>query len=313
MKTKISYSLVAAAMACGIAHGAATAYTTPVGYITSTVAGNTTNDPAGYDTFISPSLVNPATFAGQTTVAPSGTTATFSGSVPTNLDNSYIVEITAGADEGWWSKVSSSTATTIVTTNAFPITAGTNVKMTVRKLTTINQFLGENTIGLTGNDSVLVLDPAAQAVSFIIYTAGEWQNFVTEVNEDDRPILPGTSIVIRRFGVSGLSLVSSGEVKTTKTEVDIFPQDNWLGQPLATGGTLGSMNFKSEILPSDSLRILAPDQVSSFYVSVGNEMQNFVTEANADNVPIAQGAGYVISRPSGPGSAIVIPAQVVAP
>jgi len=313
MKKSISYSILTAVAACGLVHGQTTAYTTPVGYITHTVAGNLTNDPAGYDTFISPTLVQPSVFTGQTTIATAGATATFSGSVPTGLDSSYIVEISAGADEGWWSRVASSTATTIVSANAFPVTAGTNVKMTVRKLTTINQFLGENTIGLTGSDSVLVLDPAAQQVSFIVYTAGEWQNFVTEANEDNRPILPGTSIVVRRFAATGLSLVSSGEVKMTKTEVDVSPQDNWLGQPLATGGTLGSMNFKTEILTTDSLRILAPDQTSTFYVSVGTEMQNFVTEANADAVPIAEGAGYVLSRPTGAGSAILIPAQVVAP
>jgi hypothetical protein len=42
-------------------------------------------------------------------------------------------------------------------------------------------------------------------------------------------------------------------------------------------------------------------------------MQDFVSEANADNVPIAEGGGYVLSRPTGAGSAILIPAQVVAP
>ena len=152
-----------------------------------------------------------------------------------------------------------------------------------------------------------------QQVTFAVYVAGEWQNFVTEANLDNAAILPGTSIVVRRFGATGLTLVSSGEVKTTKTEVDVYPQDNWLGQSLAGGGTLGSMAFSSQILATDKLSLLKPNQQTDFFVKVGPEMQNFVTEANADNIQIAQGAGYVISRPSGAGSALVIPAQFVGP
>ena len=136
---------------------------------------------------------------------------------------------------------------------------------------------------------------------------------MTEANVDNAAILPGTAVVVRHYGAGPLTLVSNGEVKITKTEVDVFPQDNWLGQPLAVGGTFNLMAFKSQILASDQLKILNPNQSTDFYVSVGTEMQNFVTEANADNTVISQGAGYVISRPTGAGSALLIPAQVVAP
>jgi hypothetical protein len=310
MKPIIPFALLGALFAVGAANAAST---DPVGYITHTIAGNVSGDPGGADTFVSPTLVGPAVFASATIVAPSGSLATFSGSVPTDLDSTYILEIVSGADEGWWSKITSSTATTITSADAIPVTAGTNVQMVVRKLPTLNSFLGENLPGLDSSDQVLLLDPATQTVSFVLYVGGEWQNFVTEGNMDNEPILPGTAIAVRRFASTPLTFVSTGEVKTTDTEVDILAQDNWLGQPLAVGGTFATMTFKDQILSSDSLKLLRADQTTDFFISVGTEMQNFVTEANADGEFIAEGAGYVISRPAGEGSTLVIPGQVVNP
>jgi hypothetical protein len=309
MKPIIPFALLGALLAVGAADAAVT---DPVGYITHTIAGNVSGDPGGADTFISPSLVNTAVFASATTIAPSGTLATFSGSVPTDLDSTYLVEITDGPDEGWWSKVSSSTATTITTSDTIPATAGTNVKFAVRKLPTLNSFLGENVPALGASDQVLLLDPVTQTVSVVLYVGGEWQNFVTEANMDNEPILPGTAIAVRRFAATPLTFVSSGEVKTTDTEVDVLPQDNWLGQPLAVGGTLAQMTFKSQLLGSDFLKILRANQTTDAYITVGTEMQNFVTEENAEGEVISEGAGYIISR-VGAGSTLVIPGQVVTP
>ena len=60
MKTSISYSLIAAAMACGFANGQTTAYTTPVGYLSIAV-------PADTDTPISAPLLRSAAWAGAST------------------------------------------------------------------------------------------------------------------------------------------------------------------------------------------------------------------------------------------------------
>ena len=60
MKTSISYSLIAAAMACGFANAQTTAYTTPVGYMSIAV-------PADTDTPISAPLLRSAAWAGAST------------------------------------------------------------------------------------------------------------------------------------------------------------------------------------------------------------------------------------------------------
>lgn len=304
--------LLAALMAPGALFAQTTATTTPVGYVTHTVAGNVANEPSGADTYISPVLVTAADFTGETSIPVTGAVATFASGVPLALNDAYIVEITAGANEGWWSRILSTSATTVTAQDEFPASLPAGTKLVVRKLPTLNSFLGENSLGLTGSDQVLLLDPVNQQVTVAIYVAGEWQNFVSEENIDNNVILPGTSIAVRRFGSTPLTVVSTGEVKVTKTQVDIFAQDNWLGQTLAAGGTLSQMNLVNTIDASDFVNFLNPDQTTDVFIKVGPEMQNFVTEANADGFIVGSGQGYVFRRPTATPTAIVIPAQIVA-
>ena len=55
-----TYSILAAALACGMAQGAATAYTTPVGYVSLTI-------PASADSTVGQPLHRPTAFAGIST------------------------------------------------------------------------------------------------------------------------------------------------------------------------------------------------------------------------------------------------------
>jgi hypothetical protein len=108
-----------------------------------------------------------------------------------------------------------------------------------------------------------------------------------------------------------------GEVKLTKTQVDIFPAFNWLGQPNPTGGTLGSMLFGTQILGTDKLDIFLLDvgagQGVDRFIAFDGVMYNEVTEEDASAVEIVPGGGYQIVRGEGGASVITIPAQVVAP
>jgi hypothetical protein len=338
-----TYSLLAAALACGMAQGAATAYTTPVGYITTPINGNTASNPSGAATYVSAPLVQPDVFAGATTVSPSGSNvATFSGSVPTTLDTSYVLEITSGPSEGWWTTVTSSTATSITVNDNFPAGLSAGEKISVRKHNTLLSVFGANTPGLkvvnnTNSppyDTIEVLNPLTQATTVAVYVLAEvgvaadgWYDFVSQAPLNGFVIEPGTAVKVVRQDASGLSLVSSGTVKTTKTQVDVFPNFNWLGQTLATGGTLGSMSFYNQIVKFDNgvtsndfISLLNPDQSSDVFVAadptlgIGSIMANFVTAADATNEPIGGGEGYVFQRgASTPASVITIPAQTVAP
>ena len=65
MKTHITYSLLAAAAACGMAFGAETAYTTPVGYVSLAVGSAGGNAvPANSDVAVSIPLDRTVEFSG---------------------------------------------------------------------------------------------------------------------------------------------------------------------------------------------------------------------------------------------------------
>ena len=122
MKPIIPFALLGALLAVGAADAAAT---DPVGYITHDIAGNVAALPTGADTYLGPVLTNPVDYAGITTVDPSGlTTLTFASGVPATFDGTCYLEITSGTQEGWWSQIVSSTATTIVIADAVPAVGG---------------------------------------------------------------------------------------------------------------------------------------------------------------------------------------------
>lgn len=329
MKKFLSYSLLAAAAAAGVSL-ADTATTPPVGYVTIPIAGNAASNPFGADTYISPVLPQPAVLTAATSVAPvSGSkTATFSGSVPTNLDNSYVLEIGDGTKEGWWSVVQSSTATTITTVSAFPAGLATATKITVRKLDTLQSFLGENTIALGPNDQVQILNPITQSAKVALYVSGagytgggEWQDAVLEANIDNEYIYPGTAVKVRIFGATGKTLVTAGNVKVSKTDLDLYPGTNWLSGTAAVGGTVGSMTFGTQLIaedynpattPADVIEFIAPNQSASSYARVGNSVQNLVTETDASTLPVNAGTGYAIFRNQAAAAGIVtVPGQTV--
>jgi hypothetical protein len=334
MKPIIPFALLGALLAVGAADAAVT---DPVGYITTTIAGNVAANPFGAATYVAPTLLETAVFAGASTVSPSGgAVITFSGGVPLALDATYVLEISDGTQEGWWSAIASSTATTITAADSFPAGLPANVSVSVRKFSTVGSLFGANSAGFTDIDGVdvnppdeiQILDPVTQAAKTIVYVTGVapsgWYDFVTSSAADAEIIYPGTSVKVVRYGVSSLPLVADGEVKTTKTQVDVYPSFNWLGQPLATGGTLGGMNFVTQLVQfdgvaaNDFLEILSPTQVASQYVALipgfGGVMADFVTTADSSAIPIAEGTGYVVQR-SAPNTAsvVTIPAQVIAP
>lgn len=320
MKPITSFALLAAIATIGAAGAAAT---DPVGYITAVIGANPSNNPAGAVTYVSPSLVKPADFTGAANAVPAGSTITFAGGVPTTLDGTSMLEINDGTQEGWWSTIVSSTATSITVADAFPAGLAANVSASVRKFTTVQDVFGNNTAGLTAyngvvaHDEIRILNPITQATSTIIYAGGAWVDFVTEGPAGGYPIYPGTSVQVVRRGATPLELVTSGTVKTTKTQVDIYPFDNWVGEPIPNGSTLGGLTLATQIAPSDFVIMVRPDpgtgQASDTFVAVGGTMYNFVTEADATGEIVPEGTGFVLRRvPAGTSSIVNIPAPVIA-
>ncbi len=343
MKKQTTLCLVASLIGAAAVFAQTTATTVPVGYITCNIAGIPVGSPlASAETYISPSLVEAIEFAGLTESAATNV-LTFSGGVPTTFDGTYVLEITSGASEGWWSTVTSSTATTITLNDSIPAGLSAGVAISVRKHSTLLSFLGNNAPGLatfTGssvNDEVQIFDPISQGsipYAFVAgadlgdpaYPDGVWLNLFTSEYANNAIIEPGTAVRVVRNSADPLAFTAIGTVKTTKTQVDVYPNFNWFGTQFAVGSSLNGMLLNDQLYPFDGvtpdydeLQVLGADQSVvpyAAYDTTGSgpmSMINLFTSEDAGSWVFAEGTGAVIFRTGNPASTITIPGTVVAP
>jgi hypothetical protein len=336
MKPIIPFALLGALLAVGAADAAAT---DPVGYITHTIAG--TGGSGTALTVISPTLIQPTTYAGVSSASPSGLSeVTLPSGVPTDLDSSYVLEIVSGASEGWWSTVISSTATTITVNDAFPAGLPADTQVSVRKHNTIQSFLGENEPGIaafdgSSGDEVQILTPAQSIIPIVYVPAAvsgapedDWFNLVSLAPENDRIIEPGSAIIIKTSSSTNLTFTSSGEVKTTKTQVDVFPNLTLIGQVDAVGATLGEMDLATQLVQLtgsnedfDEFQFLSIGQSLTSNVALAPgvagpnaSMADLVSTDSTDNLLFPEGSGAILKRnPANAASVITIPGSTVAP
>lgn len=335
MKPIYPFAFLGALLAVGAVNAATT---DPVGYITHTV---NTQSGAETLTILSPSLVRPDVFAGVSTVSPSGgSTITFASGVPTDLGTAHVLEIPS---TGWWSTVISSTATSITINDPFPASLPANTAVSVRPHTTISSFLGANAPGLTPigganpADEVQILNSSqpGQPLSSYVYVpasvsgapADGWFNLADSSAADDVIIEPGSAILIKCFQGSNLTFVSTGEVKTTPTQYDVFPGLNLVGTHSAAGSTLNGMEFNNTLIQLtgsnanfDELQILEPSQALSQYAAAApgllgdnSTVARLSDSSDAGANPFNEGTGAIIKRDAGnPASSITLPPSVVA-
>lgn len=316
MKPIIPFALLGAFFAVGAAKAAST---TPVGYITVPIEGNTSASASGAYTLVAASLVKPVTFAGATSSAPSGSSFVFASGVPTDLDGTYLLEIASGPNEGWWTTVVSSTATGITVADAVPAGLLSGTQVSVRKFSTVADVFGANSLGLTTGDQadfdfIEILNPVDQSTKAVIYFGG-WLDLASEAPADSEIIYPGSAVRIVRMRSTPLSLVISGEVKTTKTQVDLFESETWVGQNSAIGASFGELGLGSTILSTDEVVLYGADggsgQAAVSYVAFGGEMLDLGSEAPSNGVVVGEGSGFLLKRPAGSPSTITFPAQPI--
>ena len=341
MKPKsILTALAAALLAPGALFAQTTATTTPVGYITHSIAGAGT-EPAA-ETYVAATLVQSNEFVGQTTVTPSGgDVATFSGGVPASLNGEYVLEITTGPNAGWWSTVVSSNSTTVTVFDEFPASLPANTQISIRKHSTLQNFMGLNTPGLVefngsdASDEVQIFDPVTQSAISYVFVSGDnlgdpsfpdgaWFNLNTSLPEAVTVITPGSSVVVKRIGSSALSFVSTGTVKTTSTQVDVYDGFTFIGATNAGSGTLDSYNFADQLNPwdgsqsegYDELQILGADQQGTIFTAIdeGTKVIWSISASDyAGTTPFPAGTGLVFRRIGIAASTITIPGSTVAP
>lgn len=255
MKTSISYSLLAAAMACGMAQGAATAYTTPVGYATSTLKPGFNN--------IGLTLQLPTKVAGDLDVINSNSVqdTTVGVNFTTSLGTTgvlHVLEITSGPALGLVVEVSSWTADTITTVDNL-VTAGVVAGNTyrVRKAPTLEEIFTTNTTTgpLTAGTAAtadLVYVPTAVPGQYTLYFlsgAGVFRSVSPALTAPNVPLVYLDGLFVQRKATGTKDLVVSGEIKPEKTSGKLVPGFNYLGTVFPVGSTVQNSGLENFLLP----------------------------------------------------------------
>jgi len=294
MKTH-TYSLLAAAAACGITFGAETAYTTPVGYVTLAV-------PASGDTNIGQPLQRPSEYAGAassvvTSTIGISTSALTSGQfvyAPPAQTNSYYLRITGSVVSslvGRFFEVVGNTANSItVDTNLAALGFATGDKFTITPYWTLGTLFSAGAgVGASTDE----LEPVA-FVSFVNFSAagankaaaatyfyyqgvglsgsGWYNNDNTALGkQNDLTLEPFQIAIIRNLEATAKSVVVSGVVPAAKTESSVYGKtvlnDNYLCIQMPVDVTLG----QSGLLASGAV-ITSTDELEPVdFVSTYNE------------------------------------------
>ena len=220
MKTKITYSLLAAAAACSVANAQTTAYTTPVGYYNYDAK-------AGGNLFV-PALVEASAFAGAITASSSNTITVSSEAITANAFDAangyatHYVEITqAGSNQGVVIDIASNTNSVITLASDISALnlAGTET-ISVRPHVTLKSSLaGAESMLVDYNDSATFYKSDGSIATFYYIGGGDWSSDFATVDGNNFPIVPGTGFVLN-VGAD-VALTVSGEVKESATVVQL--------------------------------------------------------------------------------------------
>jgi uncharacterized protein (TIGR02597 family) len=276
MKTSISYSLIAAAMACGFANGQTTAYTTPVGYATL-------NIPAGSDTTVTPAFERPTLYQGAASgIAGNVVSATgLSAGALVSGAGSYLM-VTSGPLVGQRFEITANTATDITVASSPSLQSlgfvSTNTFKAVPYWTLNTMFPEGAGVGTT--------DDVTNATSFVfgastgfgtnqastqsfIYCTGDvgndlpagWYNnddvFAGALTEVQTRLDLSRMYTIRTSSATNLNVVVSGQVPNSSVVipvlVDTSINDAYLGAPYSIDISLTDSGLQSAVQPADDV------------------------------------------------------------
>lgn len=250
MKTKFTYTLLAAAAACSVANAQTTAYTTPVGYVSKTL-------PANAFSFVGLTVHNPVVSSGvidaesASSVTDTGvnfsTILTSGATYVLELDNGVIQEVTSWNAQGVLNLPENITESVAPSTTTYKL----------RKASTISDVFGvANSAGLTATDGdmatadvIYLLGAGGSVTPIYFYDDGSEANWYTADGAPaaDLPIVYSDGFYIRRVNGSSLNLVTTGEIKTKPTSGVISPGWNFLSSVAPVGLTLGTSGLQTAL------------------------------------------------------------------
>ena len=326
-KLFLAFSVVSV-LSGSAAFAQSTATTTPVGFISETVAGGSLASPQL--TLISPTLTQPVAFQGTISVI-SGTTITVSGAnwnagQFNGANGSYYVEVFSATKAGALSDITATGTSTVTTADNLAAFASVGDFIAIRADVTLDKFLGaNNTFGLLASndgstaDEVLIYDGATHA-SYWFYDgslggAAGWYDL--NFNPAGSTVIsPHQGVVIKRKAAGNVTIVSTGTVKTGNTLFPVYNGLNVLGTVSAQGLTLdnsGLHNGNSALKASNDGS--TADEVSIYAIN-----NNVVSHTNywyydgtlggsagwydlnfnpAGSIAIAPGSSIVVNRKGG--------------
>ena len=301
MKTKITYSLLAAAAACSLANAQTTAYTTPVGYYNHDAK-------AGGNIFV-PGLVKASVFSGAITANGSTTLTVSSGAITAGAYDAvngyatHYVEITqAGSNQGVVINIASNTGSVI--TLASDISAlnlvGTETISVRPHVTLSGAFASAESVLAPYSDSATFANTDGTSTTYYFIGNGEWSSDFGTPDGGNVPIPPGTGIIFDCAADAALTIV--GEVKSTDTVVQIAGNGvpNIVGpvNPLVgNSASIKNLGFADMAPYADSISIYAPGQLfqptGTYYALGDGDVSTDFVSASSDTLSFTTGAIFI--------------------
>jgi hypothetical protein len=246
----LSYALIAAVAACGLATAQTTAYTTPVGYTTQTLAANNFN-------LVGINLMTPTLVASKVTAVAaeviSDSTINFTTALPAG--KMCVLEVTSGVAAGTvqefvtWA-TNTITVPTAITGLAIGDTYRVRVVPTLQEMFPVGFLAGS--LGAAGADKVWVPNGAGYLKYWYKTNAPiGWHTTTTGANDGglvsgDIPLVYTDGMLIEKKAVAK-DLVISGEVKTTGSNALLAQGFNLLGVTPPVGLTLFTSGLQGDI------------------------------------------------------------------
>jgi hypothetical protein len=202
----------------------------------------------------------------------------------------YYVEITeAGSLEGAIFDIVSNTANTLVLDgyDGTPLPATGN-SIVIRKHVTIGDFITTNATGLTPFSDSIRIFYADTVGETLLWSGTDWLGGDFS-SKNELPIYPGQGLFLSNL--SGITLLLSGNVKVTPTQVPVYSAGVNLVVSLSpVDKTFGDLNVASELSPFvDSIKTYIQNgtlaQLDSYLSNGSNLINSSFGNGDLDTVP----------------------------
>ena len=211
------------------------------------------------------------TFDSQTATSLSDADVNFTDVLATGTR--YLVEITgATTSEGTVIEVDSWNANDL--TGLSGVVADDATDYTIRAAKTISDVFGaDNSAGITGSanaapsEASIIYVPAAGGFTQVFYSTLDgftgWLDASTFADASDLPLNYVDGLVVHEKGATNISLVVTGMVKTTSTNLAVSEAFTYLGTVYPVGSTLGNSGLSGSVTGSANA---APSEADTVYL-----------------------------------------------